>query len=135
MRLDGLRFLVGRWRGEGTLRGEAVTTRSRPALAADGSLRLEVLARQGEVVRRERVTFREDDSGVVVSTTEPRPGVTQRWSVEDVDGVIVLRSPGFVWHVLPGDRDYEEMFDAVAPDGRTTRIVALRHVRREGPAR
>ena len=136
MRRSDLAFLVGRWRGEGTLRGEAVTTRSECAAAADGSLRLDVETRRGgDVVHRESVEFRSGADGRVVVTTSPRSGTVQTWDVSGDAARLVLRHPGFVWEIRPGRDAWDETFDAVARDGLTSRIVSLRHVRLEGPAR
>lgn len=135
MGIEALRFLVGRWRGEGTLRGRAVTSHSECVRSGDGSLRLDVETRRdGEVVHRESVAFRATAEGGVAATTSPRPGTAQAWEVEERGARLVLRHPGFRWEVAPdGERAYDETFDAVAPDGRATRIVALRHTRLGAP--
>jgi hypothetical protein len=60
--------------------------------------------------------------------------VVQAWTVEGDARSVLLLSPGFLWRIAPGPAGYDETFDEVAADGRATRVVALRHVRRKDAA-
>lgn len=135
MRIDDLRFLVGAWRGEGSVRGRPAESRAECAPFAGDLLRMDVETRSGgAVVHRERIVFRGDDAagGAVTASTSPWRGAAQVWRVtRRADGVFRLEHPGFSWEIAPDGPDaYEERFDAVGASGREP-VVALRH-RREG---
>lgn len=144
-RVADLAFLVGAWRGEGTLRDAAVTCRSVGAAfgGGDGMLTLDhVTSQGGAVVHKERILFRDEADGGVLCTTSPWRGEAQTWRVEAVEPgrVWTLTHPGFLWTIRRDDADrWSETFDrtpAGAARGElgAERIVSLRHARDAAPA-
>lgn len=155
-RVADLVFLVGAWRGEGTLRDAAVTCRSTGAPFGDGMLTLDhVTSRGGAVVHKERILFRDEADGGVLATTSPWRGEAQVWRVAAAEPgrVWTLTHPGFLWTIRRDDADHwSETFDRVpagAPAGLRgpaggaqrppapsvpERIVSLRHARDAAPA-
>ncbi|MCG3134983.1 MAG: hypothetical protein HMLKMBBP_02475 [Planctomycetes bacterium] len=132
----GLAFLAGRWRGEGTLRGAPVATRSTCEPFAETMLRMDVETfRDGELVHRERILWRPGRDGAHDGcTTSPWRGGAQEWVVETVEPGRAWRQthPGFVWEIRRTDAGYEESFDRIDGAARD-RIIELRHAREASP--
>lgn len=133
--IEGLRFLLGAWRGEGTYRGVAVTTRSVAAPFAGGMIRLDVeTSDASRIVHRERIVFRPEDDGRVTASTSPWRGDGQAWAVEETaPGAWSLRHPGLSWTMRRTGDGYEETFGVVRSSGDVTPVVVLRHRREEDP--
>lgn len=139
MRVADLAFLVGAWRGEGTLRDAAVTCRSvgAPFGGGDGMLTLDhVTSQGGAIVHKERILFRDDPDGGVSCTTSPWRGAAQVWRVETTEPgrVWTLTHEGFLWTIRRDGTDaWSETFDRVLSPDRmelgAERIVSLRHAR------
>ena len=132
---DGLRFLEGRWSGEGTLRGRPVTSRSecRPSAQGDGalSMRVETL-RDGAVVHEEDVLWSFDTARVVRCVTRPRADAEQVWRVRETEpGAWELTHPSHRWTIrrAPGADAYDETFESAGPDGALRPVVVMHHVR------
>lgn len=140
-RVADLAFLVGAWRGEGTLRDAAVTCRSRAAPFGDGMLTLDhVTSQGGAVVHKERILFRDEADGSVLCTTSPWRGEAQVWRVAATEPgrAWTLTHPGFLWTIRRDDDDrWSETFDRLRGDAHgelaPERIVSLRHARDAAP--
>jgi hypothetical protein len=135
-----LRFLVGRWRGEGTLRGKPVTSRSECRVSPNApdalTLRVQTL-RGGAVIHEEDVHWMTDSSLLVRCVTRPRSDEEQVWRVRALEGgrAWELTRPGHHWTVRrTGDDAWEETFATVAADGAVVPVVVLSHVRDAGDA-
>jgi hypothetical protein len=136
--LAGLRFLAGRWRGEGTLRGVRITSFNVWRDDADGSLRLSSdTLRDGQVVHRECAVLREAAPGRIAATSSSDRVPAQSWDVAAVEaGRWTLTHPGFAWEIRRESDDvYAETFDEVRSLGSAERVVELRHVRVPEPPR
>ena len=144
MGVGALEFLLGRWSGEGTVRGSPVTTTSEAVPMGEGLLRLDVETRDGAgaLLHRERVLFRGEADGGAAATTSPWRGGVQLWRVAEEDGGrrFVLTSGGgagerrFLWVMeRTGEGTYHETFAVAEPGAAFETIVDLTH-RREGPA-
>ena len=131
--IEGLRFLHGTWRGEGTYRGVAVTTRSTAAPFAGEMIRLDVeTSDASRVVHRERIVFKPDAAGRVTASTSPWRGDGQAWTVEEAGpGAWTLHHPGLRWTIRRTPEGYEESFGVADPAGGVTPVVVLRHRRDE----
>ncbi len=133
--LEALRFLCGGWTGDGVWHDRAVALRAvvRPLLDA---LHLEVeVTDAGSVAHHEDVRFAVEGC-VVMATTHPAPGVTQRWAVfadAGVDRITLLHGEAadrdalrLRWTI---ERRGEDAFDEtmeIAPPGATAWSVNLR---------
>jgi hypothetical protein len=129
--LAALVFLVGRWQGEGFLRGAPVTSRTWGAPFGAGMIRVDAETfRDGALVHRERIVLREKD-GRVEASTSPWRGDAQRFAVAEEPGPrFVLTSGAFVWTITPEGADaWSESFGVVTAPAQFEEIVALRHVR------
>ena len=144
MGVGALEFLLGRWSGEGTVRGSPVTTTSEAASMGAGLLRLDVETRDGAgaLLHRERVLFRGEADGGAAATTSPWRGGVQLWRVaeEEVGRLFILTSGGgagerrFRWLIVrTGENTYRETFSIAEPGAAFENVVDLTH-RREGPA-
>ena len=144
--IGALRFLVGRWRGTGTLRGRPVTSVSEchvsPSAPDALTLRITTL-RDGTPIHEEDIHWMTASgavgaggaSGVAVRcVTRPRsdeeqiwrmrrPGAAPRWE---------LTRPGYLWTIERTADGYREVFETVAADGARTTVVQLTHVREDG---
>jgi hypothetical protein len=132
-RIEDLGFLVGSWRGEGRLRGAAVTTRSVGSEFGGNMIRLDVeTEREGAVVHKERILFGVRAAGVE-ATTSPWRGDAQRWTVEAAGpGRFVLTSPGLRWTIEQvGPGAYAEVFGRASAGGEFEGVVELVHRRVE----
>jgi hypothetical protein len=130
MGIASLSFLAGTWRGEGTLRGDAVATSTVATPFGESMLRVDVeTRRRGETVHRERIVFRERD-GRLEATTSPWRGDAQIFSVSEEPGPRFVLSCGDLrWTIEASGADaFEERFGKL-DGGRFEEIVALRHVR------
>jgi hypothetical protein len=137
--IEDLRFLVGSWRGEGTLRGKPVTSRSVCRISPNAkdalTLRVETL-RDGAVIHEEDVHWMADSAVLVRCVTRPRSDEEQVWRVrQSADGRSwELTYPGHAWSIRRTDEDaWEETFSTVGADGAAKPVVVLRHVRASGP--
>lgn len=135
--LLGLGFLVGRWRGEGTLRGKPVTSRTECHVAAQGgslSMRTETL-RGGAVLHQEDLLWMPATGALVRCVVRPRSDEEQVWRVRAAgDGVWELSYPGHAWTIRRTADGYEESYGTVGAGGTVTPVVLLRHRRCEDPA-
>ena len=134
MGVDALRFLVGRWRGEGTVRTDRVTADVTATLEPDGSIDIvHVTHRPGAEDHRERIVLR-DHRGRTSAFIRSGGGPEQRFQlVPSRSGWRFTRSDkkaGFMaWEVeRQGDDALAERF-SLGEGAAAETVVSLRHVR------
>ena len=134
MGVDALRFLVGRWRGEGTVRTDLVTADVTATLEPDGSIDIvHVTHRPGAEDHRERIVLR-DHRGRTSAFIRSGGGPEQRFQlVPSRSGWRFTRSDkkaGFMaWEVeRQGDDALAERF-SLGEGAAAETVVSLRHVR------
>lgn len=131
----GLRFLEGRWRGEGTLRGRPVTSVSecRPSAQGGGALSMRVATfRDGTVIHEEDILWMFDSGRAVRCVTRPQADAEQVWRIRESEpGAWELTHPAHRWTIrrAPDGHAYDETFDTAGPDGAMRPGVVLHHVR------
>ena len=144
MPADGIgafRFLVGRWRGTGTLRGRPVTSVSECRVSANApdalTLRVTTL-RDGTPIHEEDIHWMTASGAAVRCVTRPRSDEEQIWRVRRPGAAPLweLTRPGFVWTIERTADGYREVFAKVAGTvehgGVPAVVVELTHVPDEG---
>ena len=133
MGVDALRFLVGRWRGEGTVREDRVTADVTATAEPDGSIAIVHLThRPGAEDHRETIALR-DHRGRTSAFIRSGTGPEQRFQlVPSPSGWRFTRSDpraGFMaWEVERDGDAIRERFVLGQGDAAET-VVSLRHVR------
>lgn len=134
MGVEGLRFLAGIWRGAGTVRGDAVTSRVEGSLRDDGAIVLDhVTMREGAADHRERIVVLEE-RGRLRAYIRAASGPEQRFQGGSVDfGWRFTRADPklghLAWEVAPdGDDRFEERF-VMGEGAAAETVVRLRHER------
>jgi hypothetical protein len=134
MGIENLRFLVGTWRGAGSVRGDAVTARIVGTLRDDGAIVLDhTTMREGAADHRERVVILEE-RGRVRAYVRAADGPEQRFQgASQPFGWRFTRADprlGFLaWEIAPDGNDrFDERF-AMGEGKAAETVVSLRHER------
>ena len=134
MGVTSLRFLVGRWRGEGTVRTDRVTADVAASLEPDGSIAIvHVTHRPGAEDHRETIALR-DHRGRTSAFIRSGSGPEQRFQlVPSASGWRFTRSDpraGFMaWEIeRDGEDALRERF-SLGEGAAAETVVSLRHVR------
>jgi hypothetical protein len=134
MGVDALRFLVGRWRGEGTVRADGVTADVTASLEPDGSISIvHVTHREGAQDHRETIALR-DHRGRTSAFIRSGSGPEQRFQlVPSPAGWRFTRADPkagpMAWEIERDGADaLRERFSLGEGAARET-VVSLRHVR------
>jgi hypothetical protein len=134
MGVAALRFLVGRWRGEGTVRTDRVTADVVGTAEPDGSIAIvHVTHREGAADHRESIVLR-DHRGRTSAFIRAGSGPEQRFQlVPSPSGWRFTRSDpraGFMaWEIeRQGDDALAERF-SLGEGAAAETVVSLRHVR------
>jgi hypothetical protein len=134
MGVEALRFLVGRWRGEGTVRADRVTADVAASAEPDGSIAIDhVTHRPGAEDHRERIVLR-DHRGRTSAFIRSGSGPEQRFQlVPSPAGWRFTRADpraGFMtWEIeRQGDGAIAERF-SLGEGAAAETVVSLRHVR------
>jgi hypothetical protein len=132
--VSDVRFLLGAWRGQGTVREDAVTTDVTCSEDPDGSIVVvHTTHRDGAQDHRERIVVREH-RGRTSAFIRSGSGPEQRFQLVSAEGAFRFTRAdpklGFLaWEVTPAGADaFDERFVMGEGEAAET-VVRLRHVR------